>query len=291
MVGCEVHEDAECIVCLLINITSTWCPTTLQTLQDGISCLGDFLGRDILWRYLETTPLVDVLADASSSGSVPSSPLIDPHEPLVVKDESPFSSSSFVPLDLTPQVDRQDLSYSSWHGMLWQMEDGEGLVLTYGRIQASQPEDIFLASLLSEEDVGIVVTSVLFGDDLDVMSLQRWPIIKTRLLGSLLLFDLLSRFYKFPVVDPDSNSLFGVSKAPYNFSNRRRKTSTLVTKSKRLLQQSSIRLVSSEYCCLRKCCQTFLWKKILACHTKYWALSFDERRELGWDVFKRLHAA
>ena len=91
----------------------------------------------------------------------------------------------------------------------------------------------------------MIVTSVPSGDDADVMSLRRWPLTKTRLLSSLLLVDLISRFYEFSVVDPDSSSLLGIPKAPYNFSNRRRKTSTLVTKSKRLLQQSSIRLVSS----------------------------------------------
>ena len=92
----------------------------------------------------------------------------------------------------------------------------------------------------------MVVTSVLSRDDADVMSLQRWPLTKTRLLDSMLLVDLISRFFELPILDPDSNSFFGVPKAPYNFLNRRRKTSTLITKSKRLLQQSSIRLVSSE---------------------------------------------
>ena len=144
-------------------------PTTLQTPQDSISCLGDSLGRDILWRYLKIAPLVDVPVDASSSGGVPSSPLIDPHEPLVVKDKSPLSS--FVPLDRTPQVDLQDLSCLSWRGVLCQLEDGEGLVLVYGRIQASQPEDVFFVSLLGEEDVGVVVTSIPSRDDSDVMSL------------------------------------------------------------------------------------------------------------------------
>ena len=134
--GCEVREHAECIVRPLI-ITSVWCPTSLQTPQDGIACLGDSLGHDILWRYVETTPLVDVPADASSSESVPSFPLIDPHEPSVVKDKGPSSSSTFVPLDRTLQVDRQDLSRLSWRGMLCQLEDGQGLVLAYGRIQAS----------------------------------------------------------------------------------------------------------------------------------------------------------
>ena len=137
----------------------------------------------------------------------------------------------------------------------------------------------------------MIVTSVPSGDDADVMSLCRWPLTETCLLDSLLLVDLISRFYKFHVVDPDSNSLLGVPKAPYNFSIRRQKTSTLVTKSKCLLQQSSIRLVSSKYCCLRKCCQSFPWEKTLTCRTRYWALSFDERRVLGRNVFKRLHAA
>ena len=82
----------------------------------------------------------------------------------------------------------------------------------------------------------MIVTYVPSGDDVDVMSLRRWPFTETRLLGSLLLVDRISRFYEFPVVDSDSNSLLGVPKAPYNFSNRRPKTSTLVTKSKRLLQ-------------------------------------------------------
>ena len=140
--GREVREHVECIV-RPFTITSAWCPTLLQTPQDGIACLGDFWGHDILWRYVEIAPLVDVSTDASSSGSVPSSPLIDPHEPLVVKDEGP-SSSAFVPLDCTPQVDRRDLSRSSWRGMLCQLEDGQGLVLVYGRIQASQLEDVFL---------------------------------------------------------------------------------------------------------------------------------------------------
>ena len=165
--------------------------------------------------------------------------------------------------------------------MLCHLEDGHGLVLAYSRIQASQPDDVFLASLLGGEDVGVVVTFVPSGDDVDVMSLWRWPLTKTLLLGGLLLVELISRFYELPVLDPDSNSFFRVPKAPYSFSNRRRKTSTLVTKSKRLFQQSSIRLISLEYCCLRKCCQTFPWEKNLACRTRYWALSFDERRELG----------
>ena len=134
---------------------------------------------------METAPLVDVPTDASSSGSVPSSPLIDPHEPPVVKEEGPSSSSAFVPLDRTPQVDRRDLSRSSWRGMLCQLEDDRGLVLAYGRIQASQPEDVFLASLLGDEDVGVVVTSVPFGDDADVMSLRRWPLTQDALAGRL----------------------------------------------------------------------------------------------------------
>ena len=153
-----------------------------------------------------------------------------------MKKEGPSSLSSFVPLDGTPQVDRRSLSRSSWRGIICQLEDDQGLVVAYGRIQASEPEDVFLASLLGEEDVGVIVTSVPSGDDADVMSLRRWPLTETRLLGSLLLVDLISRFYESPVVDPDSNSFLGVPKAPYNFSNRRRKTSTLVTKSKRLLQ-------------------------------------------------------
>ena len=90
------------------------------------------LGREILWRYVETTPFMDVPTDASSSGSVPSSPLIDPHEHLAVKEEGLSSSSSFVPLDSTPQVDRRSLICSSWRGMLCQLEDGQGLVLAYG---------------------------------------------------------------------------------------------------------------------------------------------------------------
>ena len=57
--------------------------------------------------------------------------------------------------------------------MLCQLEDGQGLVLVYGRIQASQPEDVFLASLLGEEDVGVIVISVPSGDDADVMSPRR----------------------------------------------------------------------------------------------------------------------
>ena len=71
--GREVRENIECIVCLL-TITTAWCPTSLQTPQDGIVCLGDSLGYEILWRYVETAPLVDVPTNASSSGSVPSSP-------------------------------------------------------------------------------------------------------------------------------------------------------------------------------------------------------------------------
>ena len=55
---------------------------------------------------METAPLVDVPANTSSSGSVPSSLLLDPHEAPVVKEEGPFSSSVFVPLDRIPQVDR-----------------------------------------------------------------------------------------------------------------------------------------------------------------------------------------
>ena len=99
-------------------------------------------------------------------------PLIESHEPPIVKDESPSLSSS-VSLDCTPQVDCQDLNRSSWRGMFCHLEDGEGLVLAYGRIQASQSEDVLLASLLDEEDVGVVVTSVPSGDDSDVMSLRR----------------------------------------------------------------------------------------------------------------------
>ena len=38
----------------------------------------------------------------------------------------------------------------------------------------------------------MVVTSVPFGDDLDVMSLRRWPLTTTRLLGNLLLVDFFS---------------------------------------------------------------------------------------------------
>ena len=193
--GREVRENVECIVRPL-TITSAWCPTLLQTPQDGIACLGDSVGREILWRYVETAPLLDVSTDASSSGSVPSSPLVDPHEHLAVKEEGPSSSSSFVPLDGTPQVDRRSLSRSSWRGMICQLEDDQGLVLAYGRIQASEPEDVFLASLLGEEDVGVIVTSVPSGDDADVMSLRRWPLTETRLLGSLLLVDLISRFYE-----------------------------------------------------------------------------------------------
>ena len=140
--GREVRENAECIVRLL-TITSAWCPTSLQTPQDGIACLGDSLGREILWRYVETAPLVDVPTDSSNSRSVPTSPLIDPHEHLAVKEEGPSFSSSFVPLDSTPQVDRRSLSRSSWRGMICQLEDNQGLVLAYGRIQASQPEDVF----------------------------------------------------------------------------------------------------------------------------------------------------
>ena len=75
--------------------------------------------------------------------------------------------------------------------MLCQLEDDRGLALAYGRIQASQPEDVFLASLLGEEDVGVVVTSVPSGDDADVMFLRRWPLTRTRLLGGLLLVDLI----------------------------------------------------------------------------------------------------
>ena len=141
---------------------------------------------------METAPLLDVSTDASSSRSVPSSPLVDPHEHLAVKEEDPSSSSSFVPLDSTPQVDRQSLSRSSWRGMRYQLEDDQGLVLAYGRIQASEPEDVFLASLLGEEDVGVIVTFVPSGDDADVMSLCRWPLTETRLMGGLLLVDLIS---------------------------------------------------------------------------------------------------
>ena len=97
---------------------------------------------------METAPLVDVSTDASNSGSVPSSPLIDPRKHLAVKEEGPSSLSSFVPLDNTPQVDRRSLNRLSWRGMICQLEDGQGFVLAYGRIQASQPEDVFLASLL-----------------------------------------------------------------------------------------------------------------------------------------------
>ena len=88
-----------------------------------------------------------------------------------MKVKDPFSSSFFIPLDYTTQVDCQDLNCSSWHGIVCQLEDGEGLVLAYDQIQASQPKDVFLASLLGEEDVGVVVTSVLSRDNLDVMSL------------------------------------------------------------------------------------------------------------------------
>ena len=122
------------------------------------------LWAKIFFGDLETT-LVDVPADTSSSKSVPSSPLIDPHEPSVVKDKGPSSLSFFLSLDRTPQANRQDLSHSSWRSMLCQLEDGEGLVLTYSRIQASQSKYVFLASLLSEEDVGVVVRTS------DVMSL------------------------------------------------------------------------------------------------------------------------
>ena len=127
---------------------------------------------------METAPLVDVPIDAFNSGSVPSSPLIDPHEHLAVKEEGPSSLSSFVPLDSTPQVNRRSLTRSSWRGMLCQLEDNQGLVLTYGRIQASQPEDVFLAVLLGEEDVGVIVTSVPSGDDADVMSLCSGPLLR-----------------------------------------------------------------------------------------------------------------
>ena len=144
--GHEVRENAECIV-RLPTITSTWSPTVLQTPQDGIACLGDSVGRKILWRYVETAPLLDVPTDASSSGSVPSSPLVDPHEHMAVKEEGPSSSSSFVPLDSTPQVDHRSLSRSSWRGMICALEDDQGLVLASGQIQASELEDVFLASL------------------------------------------------------------------------------------------------------------------------------------------------
>ena len=147
---------------------------------------------------METAPLLDVSTDASSSGSVPSSPLVDPHKNLAVKKEDPSSSSSFVPLDSTPQVDRRSLSRSSWCSMICQLEDDQGLVLAYGRIQASEPEDIFLALLLGEEDVGVIVTSVPSGDNADVMSLHRWPLTETRLLGSLLLVDSLNPLSSIP---------------------------------------------------------------------------------------------
>ena len=65
--GREVRENAKCIVRPL-TITLAWCPTSLQIPQDGIACLGDSLGREIFWRYVEIVPLVDVPTHASNFG-------------------------------------------------------------------------------------------------------------------------------------------------------------------------------------------------------------------------------
>ena len=169
------------------------------------------------------------------------------------------------------------------------MLEGEGgAVVAAGRIQASMPEEIFLDALLGHDEVGVLVLQETNAAAGELMSHRRWPLTSVRLEGGEVLATIAAFHRDDPLADAVARLKRGVPKAPYTSKTRiLRGEGGRPSKRLRLSGEDVAREVSMEECCPWSCCQIFPWSKTVQVRSHFWGKSFDERREVGVELFGR----
>jgi hypothetical protein len=89
-------------------------------------------------------------------------------------------------------------------------------------------------------------------------------------------------------VDPDAH-FGGRQKEAYKFVVRKPKLDKVDSMYTRKTQPEEIRKVSSELCCLARCCQLFCHEDTLAVRTKFYLKSFEDRRDYGIAITSQVH--
>ena len=117
---------------------------------------------------------------------------------------------------------------STWRGMDCNLFHKDGSHFGLGRIANCLPDEVCDDKLLSDDDVGVLITKTTNGERGPIMGILRWPLRQAKLNGSCL---TLARFIKFcsaHCISDDDNE--GVWKAPYRVVRRKLKEGRKTTR-------------------------------------------------------------
>lgn len=121
------------------------------------------------------------------------------------------------------------------------------------------------------------------------MTSFRWPLTQVRLVGGLLLSEIVTWCSEHAPLTNDDSGLEGVPKNPYRHIKRRKLIQTVESKLKRKTSDEEVRKVSCMKCCKFRCCQTFSWDGTLALRRRFYSSTFEARREIAYVVQGQLH--
>lgn len=175
---------------------------------------------------------------------------------------------------------------SQWRNELCELLNSDLSVYAVARIRMCLPGEAMDDNLLGDDDVGVLVVDKNCPIH---MSLLRWPLRQTRLLNGRVLADIVQLRAE-NMMSSSEDELIGIPKAPYRCVRRKKSHDPKASKFQRMTSDEAIRKVSSQKCCILRCCQTFDWESTLRVRQKFHSASFDQRREMAYAVQSQLHS-
>ena len=284
--------------------------------------IGCAVGRLVLWSGYKVCPLVNgALAgtcpvgcpptephlgnkdeEIDESNSAPSEQDLGTRSPMNISSDNdvskqgesdvetddhcwgPDSGTSGIPS--TPDASYPDRHL--WRNRYVELLNDDLSVRGRAMIQVCLPDEACDDEVLGDTEVGVLFVSE---DDHLQMTTLRWRLTHTRLEGGHLLSDIIT-YCSENLADADADDgLDGVPKNAYRSVRRkvREKDDVSSTKLRRMVVPAECRLVSSKRCCKDRCCQTFRWEDTVRIRRRFYATTFEARREMSFAVQGHLH--